>query len=476
MIGRAEPRQGELFVPGSLEALIPDDYVLKQVDRVLDLSWLEDEVRGAYCEENGRPSVPPASAVRLMVAGFLLGIVHDRALMREAQVNLAIRWFAGYRLDQALPDHSTLTRIRQRWGAERFERILKRTVQQCVRARLVDVSTLHVDATLVRADVSWSSLVEVHAEQVWSANAEAGEPPAARSRQRKPKKQSTTDPEATLATAQKNQRLEPTFKQHTAVDDRSGVVADVAVTTGEANEGEQLLEQVARVEATTGQTVSTVTADRGYSSGRNYAALEERQTDPVIAVPRERRSRVRYPLERFRYDEKHQRVRCPGGKLLRPRRTDRRGTWYRADPQDCANCSCRAQCVSPKARRRTVLIVHGYSALLRARRRRRRGDPVFREAYRRHRWRAEGVHGQLKTQYGLRRAVRRGLANMAIQAYLAAVALNLKILARAPGGLRLPPGALQALEGALRRSRAPLASLWLIRLCRTRRLARATTS
>ena len=53
-----------------------------------------------------------------MLAGLLLGIVHDRRLMREAQVNLAIRWFIGYGLHETLPDHSSLTRIRQRWGAE----------------------------------------------------------------------------------------------------------------------------------------------------------------------------------------------------------------------------------------------------------------------------------------------------------------------------------------------------------------------
>jgi IS5 family transposase len=298
----------------------------------------------------------------------------------------------------------------------------------------------------------------------------------ARTGKGKPKKQSTTDPDATLATTQPDRPLEPTFKQHTAVDDQSGVVTDVAVTTGEANEGEQLVEQVERVEATTGQRVGTVTADRGYSSGRNYAALEERETDAVIALPRERRSRIRYPLERFRYDAKHRLVRCPCRKFLRPGRTDRRGTWYRADPHDCAACRYRAQCVSPKARSRSVLIVHGYPALLRARRRRRRGDPVFREAYRRHRWRVEGVHGQLKTYYGLRRAVRRGLANVAIQAYLAAAALNLKILARAPGGLLVFPGPLQALQRILRSWVAPWLRFRSLSLCCARPLASATSS
>ena len=58
-----------------------------------------------------------------MLAGFFQGIVHDRKLMREAQVNLAIRWFAGYRLDEVLPERSSLTRIRQRWGAKLFRRV-----------------------------------------------------------------------------------------------------------------------------------------------------------------------------------------------------------------------------------------------------------------------------------------------------------------------------------------------------------------
>ena len=72
-------------------------------------------VRGCYAADGaGRPGIDPEVAVRLMLAGFRLGIVHDRRLLREAQVNIAIRWFAGYGLHEALPDHSSLTRIRQR--------------------------------------------------------------------------------------------------------------------------------------------------------------------------------------------------------------------------------------------------------------------------------------------------------------------------------------------------------------------------
>ena len=107
MLGRKERDQFELFISGSLRQLVPDDHVLARVDRVLDLSWLREEVAGCYCAHDGRPGIDPEVAVRLMLAGLLIGIVHDRKLMREAHVNIAIRWFIGYGLHEALPDHSS---------------------------------------------------------------------------------------------------------------------------------------------------------------------------------------------------------------------------------------------------------------------------------------------------------------------------------------------------------------------------------
>lgn len=85
--------------------------------------------------------------------------------------------------------------------------------------------------------------------------------------------------------------------------------------------------------------------------------------------------------------------------------------------------------LSPTASARTIVIGDSYSALVRARRRRLRWDQQAQEQYRRHRWQVEGRHGEAKTQHGLRRAVRRGLANMRIQAYLTAAVMNLKRLA-----------------------------------------------
>ena len=170
MLGRKERGQLELFIAGSLRGLIPDDHVLVRIDQVLDLEWLRAEVAGVYCADNGRPGIDPEVAVRLMLAGFLLGIIHDRRLMLEAQVNLAIRWFTGYALHETLPDHSSLTRIRQRWGEDMFRRVFVRVVQQCQAAGLVSAETVHIDASLIRANVSMDALVARHLDAVEDEN------------------------------------------------------------------------------------------------------------------------------------------------------------------------------------------------------------------------------------------------------------------------------------------------------------------
>jgi transposase len=438
MIGRQDRWQEDLFVAGPLSSLIPEDHILKQVDKILDLSWLRDEVKDLYCSDNGRPGIDPEAAVRLMLAGFFQGIVHDRKLMREAQVNIAIRWFAGYRLDERLPDHSSLTKIRQRWGDERFKKIFQKTVHCCVDAGLVSGETVHIDATLIRADVSWESLTTQHVKAVIEENDADEEdtpkrPGRPRKRQSKPKKRSRTDPDATMTTSCNAYRMDPSYKQHAAVDDACGVIVDVDVTTGEQSEGRQLAEQLERIEANTGKTITTVTADAGYAHGMNYELLENRNIDAVIPPQAENSKPRRIPLSRFKYDPKNKVVKCPGGKILTRSTQDARGWIYRARSKDCRSCLLRQRCISRTATSRTVLISNGYESLLRARRRHRKPDEKFVTAYRRHRWKIEGMHGEAKTQHGLRRAVRRGLANVAIQAYLTAAVINLKRLAARAG-------------------------------------------
>ena len=461
MLGSKPRGQTELVFAGSLRDLVPDDHVLARVDRVLDLNWLRAEVRDCYAADGmGRPGIDPEAALRLMLAGLLLGIVHDRRLMREAQVNVAIRWFAGYGLFEALPDHSSLTRLRQRWGAERFRTVFARTVQACVAAGIARGEVVHVDATLIRADVSWESLGGQHADallaQDGSGAAEQSDMPSDVERRRQKrdgkqtgryKKVSRTDPDASMATTARNRRLEPSYKQHTAVDDVFGVVLDVEVTTGQANEGDHILPLVDAVAAVTGTAVRTVTADQGYAYGKVYGGLEQRGIDPVIPAKKEP-VRAKVPLRRFRYDARRDIAKCPRGKVLRPGKPVAHGRFFHSKSRQCAPCDLAPICLSPGRSTKSVVISDDHPALLRARRRKERWSDKDARLYQRHRWRSEGFHGEAKSWHGLARAVRRGLQNMRVQAFLTAAAVNLKRLAAAIAALFAPLLVLSALFAA----------------------------
>ena len=290
---------------------------------------------------------------------------------------------------------------------------------------------MHIDATLIRADVAWESLGERHVQVVLTENGDnarsAGTDDAAENSKRRVerngkqtgryKKICLTDPDATMATNARNRRLEPTYKQHTAVDDKVGIVLDVEVTTGEANEGDHILPQVDAVIAVTGNTVKTVTADQGYAYGKVYGGLERRGVDPLIPAKKEP-IRAKVPLRRFRYDARHDIVKCLRGKILRPGKPIEHGRFFHSKSRECARCDLAPICISNGRPTKSVVISDDYPALLRARRRKERWSEADARLYQRHRWRSEGFHGEAKAWHGLARAVRRGLANMRIQAFL----------------------------------------------------------
>ena len=438
---------------------------------MLDLSWVRGAVGHLYSEGQGRPSIDPESALRLMVAGARLGIVHDRALMRMAQDSLSIRWFAGFGLADRLPDHSSLTRIRQRWGEELFQRLLERTIEECVAVGLAGGSTVHVDATLMRANASLSSFVREHAAAVAEANAEAEsasgsegsgpEPPSPEvlgdggdtpgevmgepGMDQPTKRLSRSDPDARLTRKKKGEPCAPAYKVHAVFDDAQGVVLDVGVTHADVAEGHELVGQLDAVSARTGAHVEVAIADAGYGHASNYAELEARGCQALIPSQAPSRHRGGMPAFRFRYDAHHDIVRCPGGAKLRRCREHAGGVTYKARVSDCSGCALRARCVAPKSKARSVLIVRGHSALARARRAQWRGEVRGSVLYARRFFLAEGIFAWAKREFGLGRATRRGIANVAVQAKLAFAALNLRKL-----------GAAGALGAGLRSFRALL--------------------
>jgi transposase len=142
-----------------LDQLIPSDNFYRTVETKLDLTFVRDLVQHLYSSHMGRPSIDPVVFFKLQLIMFFEGIRSERQLMKMVNLNLAYRWFIGYDLDENVPDHSALTKIRDRYGLEVFQRFFEQIVEMCIDADLVWGEELYFDGTKVRANAALDGML-----------------------------------------------------------------------------------------------------------------------------------------------------------------------------------------------------------------------------------------------------------------------------------------------------------------------------
>ena len=128
---------------------------MRAIARVLDLSWVRDELAPHY-SHTGRPSIDPVLMIRMLIVGYVFAIRSERALCREVQPNFAYRWFCGLGIEDNIPDHSAFSRARnERFRAsDIFRRVFEHVVGACIVAGLVGGEGFAVDASLIQADAN----------------------------------------------------------------------------------------------------------------------------------------------------------------------------------------------------------------------------------------------------------------------------------------------------------------------------------
>ncbi|SCZ64760.1 transposase, partial [Thiohalomonas denitrificans] len=109
MMGQLPGSQNELFYDFNIEQFIPENHLLRQIDRFLDLSDLRGYLAPFY-SPTGRPSVDPELMVRMLLVGYCFGIRSERRLCEEVHLNLAYRWFCRLGLEGEVPNHSTFSK------------------------------------------------------------------------------------------------------------------------------------------------------------------------------------------------------------------------------------------------------------------------------------------------------------------------------------------------------------------------------
>jgi transposase len=115
MMGRRESGQIQFLYAFDLDKVVPPDHLVRQIDGVLDLSWVHKEL-APYYSHTGRPSIDPVLMIRMLLVGYVFALRSERRLCSEMQVNLAYRWFCKLSVEDQIPDHSVFSRARH----ERF--------------------------------------------------------------------------------------------------------------------------------------------------------------------------------------------------------------------------------------------------------------------------------------------------------------------------------------------------------------------
>lgn len=435
MMGIHQPQPSLFSYQVNLDQRVRADHPLRRVAQAVDFTFVRTEVAPCY-GDNGNESVDPVILLKMMFLLFYDNVPSERELMAIIAERLDYLWFLGYGLDDAIPNHSVLSKARRRWGKEVFERLFIRTVEQCVAAGLVGGDKLHVDASLIAAHASKDSVRKSSPELIAAyAAAYAAQEKKLNDPADRPCFQavndvavSTTDPDAGLV-RKGGQGSHPAYHHHRAVDDAHGVITAVETTPGSIAENKKLLPLMEQHQRHTRCQLQTVVADYKYGTAENFVACHAQGVVTHLGDAQAKRGPVEgiFGPECFTYEPAADRYICPAGQRLRRRRYIRRQrVWeYGADQATCAACPLRAQCTRSKGAR--VVSRHEAAEVLEECRAQSHSAAGRRDRQRRQHL-MEGSFADAANNHGFKRARWRRLWRQQIQDYLIAAIQNIRIL------------------------------------------------
>ena len=151
----------------SIDSLVPQEHILRKINKFIDFSFIDDLVKDLYCHDNGRPAVNPKILIKILLLGYLFGIRSERQIIREVQVNVAYRWFLGYGLTDKIIDASTISQNRRRRfnGTDVFQKIFDKIVFQAMEHNLISGKVLYTDSTHLKANANKRKFVEQEVEK-----------------------------------------------------------------------------------------------------------------------------------------------------------------------------------------------------------------------------------------------------------------------------------------------------------------------
>jgi transposase len=442
MMGRLNHDQRQFFYSFCLEEAVPDDHLVRGIAAILDLSWVHSELAPFY-PKIGRPSIDPELMIRMLVLGYVFAIRSERSLCRDVQVNFAYRWFCGLSIEDKVPDHSAFSRARH----ERFResdmlrRVFERVVEACIAAGLVSGEGFAVDASLIVADANkqrsvpgteWkkSCARETASRAMREYLATLDDAAFGAASEVTPKFVSPSDPAAQWTGAMRGPAFFA-YADNYLIDVKFGIIVDVeasrAIRQAEVGAAKTMLE---RTEQRFDLKPAYLAADTAYGSAEtlNWIINEKKIAPHIPVIDKSVRDDGSLSRQDFTFDKERNVYICPQGKLLRTTGYIHDGVTllYRARTTDCGPCPLKPRCCPKSPERKVPRSIHEDARdIARA-----LASTAAFEQSRRHRKRVEMLFAHLKRILRLGRLRLRGPSGARDEFTLAAIAQNLRRLAK----------------------------------------------
>jgi transposase len=452
MMGRRERGQGQFFYAFDLDKVVPPDHLVRQIDGILDLSWVHKEL-APYYSHTGRPSIDPVLMIRMLVVGYVFAIRSERQLCSEVRVNLAYRWFCKLGIEDDIPDHSVFSRARhERFRqSEVLRRVFEAVVVKCIAAGLVGGEGLSVDASLIKADVDKKKRMPGDQPIAWPKPEEAsravreylaaldkaradegsdggGDDDGYSGRRKPPKEVSLIDPQATWV-ARKGTEPLFAYDANYLIDNKAGIIVDAEGTrANRVTEIAVARTMIERVKDRFDLRPHRLAADTAYGAARLLKWLIDRSITPHIPVwDKSARSDGTFSRADFVFDTERNIYICPGGAELTSTGNIDQGriVYYRANKNDCSTCSLKPKCTTAIVRK----VTRHLDEEVRERVRALADTEAFRQS-RHERKKIEMRFAHMKRILKLDRLRLRGLNGAKDEVLLTATAQNLRRLAK----------------------------------------------
>jgi transposase len=279
---------------------------LNQLLAETDFDRYVEDLCTPYYRDGGRPAIPPGVYFRMLFVGYFEGLDSQRGIAWRCADSLALRAFLGVSLTEATPDHSSLTRIRQRLPLDAHERVFLHVLALAQDRKLLRGKTVAVDATTLEANAAMKSITRKDTGEDWKEYlkrllAEQGvtnptdEEIRRFDKKSKDKKvsnqdwQSPADPDSRI-TKMKDGTTHLAYKAEHAVDLDSEFILAATVHPADTGDAATLVDSVVRAQvnlmlAGSEQEVEEAVADKGYHKAETLADCETCHTRTYIPEP-----------------------------------------------------------------------------------------------------------------------------------------------------------------------------------------------